>query len=41
VKRAIAWGNMNLEALLPQLVRNNSELSEIYRLLQIGRVDEP
>jgi type VI secretion system ImpA family protein len=40
VKRAIAWGSMNLEDLLPQLVRNNSELSEIYRLLQIGRPEE-
>ena len=37
VKRAIAWGNMNLQDLLPELVRNNSELSEIYRLLQFGR----
>jgi type VI secretion system protein ImpA len=37
VKRAIAWGGMKLEDLLPELVRNNSELSEIYRLLQIGR----
>lgn len=37
VKRAIGWGNMNLQDLLPELVRNNSELSEIYRLLQFGR----
>jgi type VI secretion system protein ImpA len=37
VKRAIVWGNMSLQDLLPELVRNNSELSEIYRLLQMGR----
>jgi type VI secretion system protein ImpA len=37
VKRAIVWGGMKLEDLLPELVRNNSELSEIYRLLKIGR----
>jgi type VI secretion system protein ImpA len=37
VKRAIGWGNLNLQDLLPELVRNNSELSDIYRLLQIGR----
>jgi type VI secretion system protein ImpA len=36
VKRAIGWGNLKLEDLLPELVRNSSELSEIYRLLQIG-----
>jgi type VI secretion system protein ImpA len=39
VRRAIGWGNMNLQDLLPELVRNNSELSEIYRLLQFGRPD--
>ena len=33
VRRAIAWGSMSLEELLPELVRNQSELSEIYRLL--------
>jgi len=37
IKRAIGWGNMNLQDLLPELVRNNSELSEIYRLLQFGK----
>jgi type VI secretion system protein ImpA len=36
LKRAIGWGSMKLDDLLPELVRNNSELSEIYRLLQIG-----
>jgi type VI secretion system ImpA family protein len=39
VRRAIGWGSMTLDDLLPQLVRNNSELSEIYRLLQIGRME--
>ena len=37
VKRAIAWGSMSLEELLPQLVRNGAELTEVYRLLQIDR----
>jgi type VI secretion system protein ImpA len=40
VRRAIVWGGMRLDELLPELVRNNSELSEIYRLLKIGRQDE-
>jgi type VI secretion system protein ImpA len=39
VRRAIGWGSMTLDDLLPQLVRNNSELSEIYRLLQIGKME--
>ena len=33
VRRAITWGSMSLEELLPELVRNQSELTEIYRLL--------
>jgi predicted component of type VI protein secretion system len=37
VRRAIAWGSMRLEDLLPELVRNGNELTEIYRLLQIDR----
>ena len=37
VRRAIAWGSMRLEDLLPELVRNDGELTEIYRLLQISR----
>jgi type VI secretion system protein ImpA len=37
VKRAIAWGSMSLEELLPHLVRNNGELVDIFRLLQIGK----
>lgn len=36
IRRAIAWGSMNLDELLPELVRNSTELSEIFRLLQIG-----
>lgn len=35
VRRAIAWGSMTLNELLPELVRNSGELSEIFRLLQI------
>lgn len=37
VKRAIAWGSMRLEELLPELVRNSGDLDEIYRLLQIHK----
>lgn len=37
IRRAIRWGNMSLEDLLPELVRNQSELTEITQLLQIGR----
>ena len=37
VRRAIAWGGMRLEDLLPELVRNSNELGEIYRLLQIEK----
>lgn len=36
VRRAIKWGGMQLTDLLPELVRNNDELREICRLLQIA-----
>jgi type VI secretion system ImpA family protein len=39
VRRAIAWGGMRLEDLLPELVRSQDELGQIYRLLQISRTD--
>lgn len=35
VRRAIAWGSMSLEQLLPELIRNGGELTEVFRLLQI------
>lgn len=35
VRRAISWGGMKLEELLPELVRNPGELAEIARLLQM------
>lgn len=37
VRRAIRWGHLNLEQLLPELVRNQGELTEISQLLQIGQ----
>jgi type VI secretion system protein ImpA len=37
VRRAIAWGSMRLEDLLPELLHNSSELAEIFRLLQIAK----
>ena len=39
VRRAIVWGSLTLEELLPELVRNQSELSEIYRLLNVRGPD--
>jgi type VI secretion system protein ImpA len=41
VKRAILWGNLSLPELLPELVRNQSELTEIFRLLQIENMKKP
>lgn len=40
IRRAIAWGGMRLEDLLPELVRNNAELGDIFRLLQMGKAGE-
>jgi type VI secretion system protein ImpA len=37
VKRAIAWGSMRLEDLLPELVKNRGELGVIFELLQIPK----
>jgi type VI secretion system protein ImpA len=37
IRRAIAWGDMNFDELLPELVRNTTELAEIFRLLQIRK----
>jgi type VI secretion system protein ImpA len=39
VRRAVSWGNLSLEDLLPELVRDNGQLAELYRLLQMGRHD--
>ncbi len=39
IRRAITWGSMSLEQLLPELVRNQSELSEIFRLLNVNSTD--
>ena len=35
IKRAITWGTMSFDMLLPELVRNDTERHEIFRLLQI------
>jgi type VI secretion system protein ImpA len=40
VRRAIAWGSLRLEELLPELIHNSSELGDIFRLLQIDRPRE-
>jgi type VI secretion system protein ImpA len=36
VRRAVSWGSLSLDALLPELIRDNNQLAEILRLLQIG-----
>jgi type VI secretion system protein ImpA len=36
VRRAVAWGGLSLQDLLPELIRDNGQLAEIYRLLQFG-----
>jgi predicted component of type VI protein secretion system len=41
VKRAIQWGSLSLPELLPELVRNQSELAELFRLLQLGETKKP
>jgi type VI secretion system ImpA family protein len=33
--RAVAWGNMHFDQLLPELVRNQGELSDLVRLLRL------
>jgi type VI secretion system ImpA family protein len=35
VRRAILWGSMNLEELLGEVIRNDAERKEVFRLLQI------
>ncbi len=36
VRRAIAWGGLSLEDLLPELIREPNQLAELNRLLQFG-----
>lgn len=36
VQRAVAWGGMRLADLLPELIRDRENLTEIHRLLRIG-----
>jgi type VI secretion system protein ImpA len=36
IRKAISWGGLSLEELLPELVRDSAQLSEIYRMLQLG-----
>ena len=35
VKRAVMWGNMNLQEVLQQIVRNDGEMQELDRLLRL------
>jgi type VI secretion system ImpA family protein len=37
VRRAVAWGSLSLSELLPELVRGDSELAEIFRLLRLEK----
>ena len=41
IRKAIKWGGMTLEELLPELVRDSGQLSEIYRMLQLGQKPQP
>ena len=41
VRRAIAWGALSLEDLLPELVSERNQLTEIYRLLQLRSREPP
>jgi type VI secretion system protein ImpA len=36
VRRAIGWGGLSLEQLLPELVHDSAQLGEIFRMLQLG-----
>jgi type VI secretion system protein ImpA len=36
VRRAVSWGGLSLEELLPELVRDSHQLNEILRTLQLG-----
>ena len=36
IRRAISWGGLSLEDLLPELVRDPNQVSQIYQLLQLG-----
>jgi len=35
IRRAVSWGKMSFNELLPELIRNGSEMSELLRLLQV------
>lgn len=41
VKKAIAWGNMTLDELLPELVRDERALQDTMKLLQIESRKQP
>ena len=38
VKRAVSWGGMSLSEVLHQLMKNQGELNEIYKLLGIDEI---
>jgi type VI secretion system protein ImpA len=40
VRRAISWGSMRLEDLLPDLFKNHAEVDEVFRLLQISKAGQ-
>jgi type VI secretion system protein ImpA len=41
VRRAVSWGSLSLEDLLRELVRDNGQLAELYRLLQLSGPQDP
>jgi len=40
LRRAIAWGNMRFDELLPELVKDRGELSEIMKLLHLDQAPD-
>jgi type VI secretion system protein ImpA len=41
IRRAVSWGGLSLEELLPELVRDSHQLAEIFRTLQLGEKPRP
>ena len=40
IKRAVAWGGMNLQEVLQQIIRNDGEMQELDRLLRLTNREE-
>ena len=40
IKRAVAWGGMNLQEVLQQIIRNDGEMQELDRLLRLSHRED-